>query len=120
MGAVRDGAEAVHQHWQQLMAVPVKTVPAIESRQPGKAKAPHALPKNHGAKLSPSEQAIIEGKIITSLRDGGLTKKNFYRRIGPQVKFNSTELDRVLVSMEARGLICRHQTDKGTVHYKLA
>jgi len=62
---------------------------------------------------------LIEAKIITAIREGGTTKKRFYQKVGPQVKFSKFDLDRVLTEMERRQLISSFQNDAGITHYSI-
>jgi hypothetical protein len=62
---------------------------------------------------------IVEAKILTAMQWGGDTKKDFYSKIGSQVKLNAAELQRVLSEMEAKGLIESELTAGNITRYKI-
>lgn len=75
--------------------------------------------KNADVRLNKADQLIVEGKILSTIRSGGTSKKNFYQKIGACFRVNSRELERVLVSMETRGLIERCQAETGRWDYAI-
>ncbi len=118
VGAVRTAVQNVSDKWEQLLE------PSIApSGQCTILLTTHSDSRpacmNANVQLNAAQQIIVESKIITSLNYRGDTKKHFYRKIGSQVPLNSAELDRVLVSMQERGLITAFEDDKGVVRYAL-
>lgn len=114
---VRSASEAVSLKLQKYLdAKPVRKVKPLAQ----KPESQVIQFKNAAAQLSPVEQLLVEGRILTSLLSGGSTKKHFYSRIGSKIQVNSRELDRVLVEMESRRLIQKRMDDRGVTRYKLA
>jgi integrase len=118
VGAVRTSLDIVGEHWQGIISQPQKTGPRrIEGPAPVVAR--QSSPKASNSGLSPKDQVIVEAKILTAMQWGGDTKKDFYSKIGSQVKLNAAELQRVLSEMEAKGLIESELTAGNITRYKI-
>jgi hypothetical protein len=118
VGAVRTSLDIVGEHWQKIISQPQKTGPRrIEGPAPVVAR--QSSPKASNSGLSPKDQVIVEAKILTAMQWGGDTKKDFYSKIGSQVKLNAAELQRVLSEMEAKGLIESELTAGNITRYKI-
>lgn len=64
------------------------------------------VPKNSSIQIAPADQVIIEANIIKTLKSGGKTKKDMYKRIGGKpCKINSENMERILNGLIERGLI---------------
>ena len=117
--AVRKAAEAVSGKWQDFLALPVE-ISTNHLTISLEAEAGTSVFKNSQVHLTPAQQIIVESKILTCLtqfrRD---TKSHFYSKIGCQVPINSSELERVLTSMQERGLIECSLDDRAVQRYAL-
>lgn len=119
--AVRNATQNVTDKWQQLLAIPITASPTNESQSVNR-NSDISIAAKQPVKLSSVQQTLLEAKIITAINYNFScnNKKLFYRKIGSQFKVTSVELERVLTSMEARGLIKSFQDDKGAKRYALA
>ena len=106
--AVREAAGAVSEKWEKLLTH--KAAPRLETVKPVKAQF-----NNSDVQITGTDQIIVEAKILTVLRAGGGTKKDFYRKIGSQFQVNSREMDRILRCMEERDLIVS-KVEQGAHH----
>ncbi|MBU6454485.1 MAG: site-specific integrase [Cyanobacteria bacterium REEB67] len=118
---VRKAAQSVSEAWEKLESIPVFDEDYSKDSKSSKVEQPPLLiPKNANIRLSAADQIRVEALILTCLNMRLTTKKDFYRKIGGRFQLNSSELERVLNSMAARGLIERHESDNGALTYALA
>lgn len=122
VGTVRDAAQAVHERWQNILALPVstnalgdQTGEANQAARFEDAKEPLRLPCH----ISKADQIQIEAKIIMCLKSGGSTKSDFYSKLGSQFKVRQADMSRILEEMQDRQLIGKSLTDGGYFRYSL-
>lgn len=112
LNGVRNELEKAHEGW---LLNCVNELPAEVEPAPSLLPAPaiHKQAANAEVRISPPVQAVIEGRIVVSIRRGLKTKKHFYRTLGGKLKVNARELDRILHEMEDRGIVrsARDQSD---------
>lgn len=81
-----------------------------------------AVPKNAAVQIRGADQIVVEAKILIALRQGGSTKKAFYRKIGGCFRINASELDRILNEMIQRQLIESYSEEESwnVVRYRIS
>lgn len=123
VASVRRAVEVVSERMQETLALPMPVSPiplAITAGAKTKGGSAEKQYKNANARLTATEQIILEAKILSALRAVGRnTKSSFYKTVGSQIQLNSREMERVLTEMAERGLIDSFQDDLGNWRYML-
>ncbi len=120
---VRNAASKMAKNWSKLAALPesdhISTIQILEYGSGTGARNDIEKPKNANITMSASDQVIIEGKILITLRQGHSTKKEMYKRIGSRpVVINAFELERILNEMIERGLIYKYRDEKNWQYFR--
>lgn len=110
LAAVRKASTSVVENWQDILSRGIESGPPVVAQQSTCSEPSRPT-------MSACDQILIEAKILTAIREGGTTKKSFYRKIGSQVEFDKFDLERILREMEQRQLVTRFQNDAGVIHY---
>lgn len=82
-----------------------------------------AAPVEEAETVDPFLKAIIEGKILTCILEGRLTKSAFHSKMRGRVAINAKQLDGILLGLEERGVIVQtvaaSSLGKNVIEYRL-